>query len=54
MWRPLQYNVVAARYMNNHAIVAACGANNHVFCRLNIVCILCCCVEGKMAGIFGD
>jgi hypothetical protein len=25
------YNVVAARHMNNHAIVAACSANNHVF-----------------------
>jgi hypothetical protein len=31
MWRALQNSVVAARYMKNHAIVAACGANNHVF-----------------------
>jgi hypothetical protein len=31
MWQMLQNNVVAARHMKNHAIVAACGANNHVF-----------------------
>jgi hypothetical protein len=31
MWRTLQNNVVAAHHMKNHSIVAACGANNHVF-----------------------
>jgi hypothetical protein len=31
MWRTLKNNVVAAPHMKNHAIVGACGANNHVF-----------------------
>jgi REP element-mobilizing transposase RayT len=31
MWRTLQNNIVAVRHMKNYAIVAACGANNHVF-----------------------
>jgi hypothetical protein len=36
MWRTLQNNVVAARHMKNHAIVAACGVNNHVFLRSDL------------------
>jgi hypothetical protein len=31
MWRTQQNNVVAALYMKNNAVAAACGANNHVF-----------------------
>jgi hypothetical protein len=33
MWHKLQNIIVVARQMKNQAIVAACGANNHVFCR---------------------